>query len=102
MQLHIPIEKYEFEAFKAINVEHKYFLPLAKDYYSDSTNPCIYLTLGIGNHTQAEREFLKVYPRCKLFGVEMVPENEHDYATLGTVIHAGIGENTGPNEPHIP
>jgi hypothetical protein len=31
MNLHIPIEKYELDSFKAINIEYKYFLPMDRD-----------------------------------------------------------------------
>jgi hypothetical protein len=91
MRLHIPIEIYELDSFKGINIEHKRFLPMDKEYYNNTANSCLYLTIGIGNHTQAEKEFLKIYPRCKLFGVEILASNVWDFATFGKVINAGIG-----------
>lgn len=91
LRLHIPIEKYELDSFKAINWEYKHFLPLDKAYYNDESKNCLWLTVGIGNHTQAEREFKQLYTKCKLFGVELVPNNEADFGDLGKVIHAGIG-----------
>jgi len=97
VKLHIPIEKYEMDAFKAINVEYKYFLPMDKSYLPDSAKGCIWLTIGIGNSTSAEKEFLKMYKKngCKLFGIEIAPENEGDFAAFGTVIHAGIHSGCG-------
>ncbi|KAI1697552.1 hypothetical protein DdX_18439 [Ditylenchus destructor] len=88
---HIPIKKYELDTLKAINVEYKYFLPMDKSYYADQSKDCIWLTAGIGNNTQAEREFLKLYPKCKFFGIELVPANVADYGTFGKVINTGIG-----------
>lgn len=93
IKLHIPIEKYEMDAFKGINVEYKYFLPMDGAFRGNRSTNCTWLTVGIGNSTQAEKEFSRLYAnRCKLFGVELVPANEDDFATLGTVIHAGIGK----------
>jgi hypothetical protein len=91
LNLHIPIEKYDLESYKAIGIEHKYFLPMDKEYYNDPSNKCLFLTVGIGNHTKAEKEFLKLYPKCNLYGVEISPYNVGDYATFGKVINTGIG-----------
>ncbi|KAI1715906.1 hypothetical protein Ddc_10827 [Ditylenchus destructor] len=88
---HIPIKKYDMDNLKAINVEYKHFLPMDKAYYADQSKDCIWLTAGIGKNTQAEREFLKLYPKCKFFGIELVPENVADFGTFGKVINAGIG-----------
>jgi len=79
------------DSFKAINTEYKYFLPIDQTYYADVSNNCFYFTVGIGNHTNAEKEFLKLYPRCKLIGVEISPYNIGDFATFGKVINVGIG-----------
>ncbi|KAI1715878.1 hypothetical protein Ddc_10797 [Ditylenchus destructor] len=91
LNLHIPIKKHELDSFKAINVEYKYLLPMDKSYYADPKKNCIWLTAGIGNSTRAEQEFLKLYPKCKMFGVEMVPSNVADFGTFGKVIQTGIG-----------
>lgn len=103
LKLHVPIEKYELDAFKAINVEHKYFLPMERDYFPGGSTGrrCVFLTLGIGNSTKSEKEFLHLYPdKCRLYGVELVPNNEDDFATIGTVIHAGVSLSL--NEPGKP
>jgi hypothetical protein len=91
MRQHIPIEKYELVPLKAINVEYKYFLPMEQDYYNSPLNNCIWLTLGIGNSTKAEKEFLRMNPQCKMFGVEIMSNNVDDFATFGKVINTGVG-----------
>jgi hypothetical protein len=47
--------------------------------------------VGIGNSTKAEKEFLKLYPKCNLYGVEIAPSNVDDFGTFGKIINAGIG-----------
>jgi len=91
LSLHIPVESHELDSFKAINDEHKRFLPMEKAYHKNAANKCFYLTVGIGNSTEAEKEFLKLYPNCKLFGIEISPYNVGDFNTFGKIINFGIG-----------
>jgi len=80
--------------------EIKYFLKMfindnnnSSDH--DDNNNCKWLTIGIGGDVQVEREFIKLYPRCRLYGIEPSRDQSQDFLSYGTVIQHAVGAQRG-------
>lgn len=52
---------------------------------------CLWLTIGIGGETRAEKELLEQYPNCRLFGIE-AGEKTGDFIKYGNIISLAIGK----------
>lgn len=69
--------------------ENKYFLNIKT---IGPRENCIYLTMGIGYSSKAERNFHKLYPHCKIFGIEAATEAYGDFAQIGKILSFAIGK----------
>uniref|UniRef100_A0A914CIY4 Uncharacterized protein n=1 Tax=Acrobeloides nanus TaxID=290746 RepID=A0A914CIY4_9BILA len=59
----------------------------------DNSFPCFWLTIGIGNDTRVESMFKKIYPQCKIFGIDSNPEQFGDFDAYGTPLPFAVGVN---------
>jgi hypothetical protein len=85
---HVSIDKnLTLELKNDLFEERKYFMPLA-----DNSFPCFWLTIGIGNDTRVESMFKKIYPQCKIFGIDSNQEQFGDFDTYGTPLPFAVGK----------
>ncbi len=52
---------------------------------------CIFLTMGIGGTTSAEKRFHDLYPQCRIFGIEGSTDAYGDFATVGKILPFAVG-----------
>ena len=52
---------------------------------------CNFVTIGIGSSSIAERHFHRLYPHCKIFGIEASVEAFGDFADIGQILPFAVG-----------
>lgn len=63
-----------------------------------SPDRCYWLTIGIGNNTLVEAQIKKMYPQCKIFGVDNNPKMLSDFEKYGTPLILSIGKFKSESE----
>lgn len=55
------------------------------------SSDCVWLTIGIGGDDRVEREMAALYPRCRIYGVEPMVDQQAGFSNYGTVLPFAVG-----------